>query len=161
MKDKIIKNLLIVVMILVGFIFIVSVACLYTQEAIACGAAASCTIPIPLLIPGIASLGLIIGVITYYFMASQFEKKDKNILEYSELLEKILTKDEGEVLKFIAKHQKTTQAKISSSLNLSRLKVFRIIEKLKQKNIIKKQEDGKSRIIELHKEIKNALNPSS
>lgn len=160
MKDRIIKNLLIVVMILVGFIFIVSVACLYAQEAIACGAASSCTIPIPLLIPSIASLGLIIGIITYYFMVSQFDKKDKNILEYSELLEKILTKDEAEVLKFIAKSQKTTQAKLSSSLNLSRLKVFRIIEKLKQKDIIKKQQDGKSRIIELQEEIKNALKSS-
>ena len=98
-------------MILIGFIFIVSMACLYIQEMIACGAAASYAAPISLLIPSIASLGLIIGIIAYYFMTSQFEKRDRNLSQCPELLEKILTKDETAFLKFVAKNQKQPRQK--------------------------------------------------
>jgi hypothetical protein len=63
------KKSLIVIILLSGFIFAVSFSTLYAQTHIIEGTACSCTLPIPVLIPTFASLGLLIGSILYYFMS--------------------------------------------------------------------------------------------
>jgi len=158
MQFKLYKPYLIAMMVISLFIFIVSLSSLYAQRVISCGAFQTCTIPIPFLIPITASIGLFIGTFVYYLMVKQLRKKETNLGKCSKLIYNIFSEDEKNILKEIAQQKSITQAKISSITGLPRLKVFRIIEKLKKKGFIEKQEKGKARIIKIKDEIKGFLN---
>ena len=153
MDPKSYKPILIPLMIIAIFVFIVSFASLYTQRQISCGAAQTCTIPIPFLIPITASMGLFIGTLVYYLMAGKLTKKETNISNYSKIIDKLLNKEENDILRIIAKEKKISQAKITSMTGIPRLKIFRIIEKLKEKGLIEKQEEGKIRIIKIKEDM--------
>ena len=149
------KQILIILMAIAFFVLAVSLASLYTERVVACGTAQSCTIPLPFLIPIIASVSLFVGALVNYFMTGQISKKDKSIKKSSLLLEKILNNEEYLVLKILAKKGEISQAKIVVLTGLTRLRVFRIIENLKRKGIIEKEaKDGKLRMIKLNEEFK-------
>ena len=153
MEEKIGKSrrtLLIIVMVIAGFVLIVSLASLYTQRVVSCGKAQTCTIPLPFLIPIIASVSLFVGSLMDYLMVGKISKKDSSIRECSGFIEKLFSPEEYRILKLVAKNNEISQAKIVRTTGMPRLKVFRIIEKLKEKGIIEKEErDGKLRIIKI------------
>ncbi len=149
------RKLLIVVMIMAVFVLIVSLASLYTQRVVSCGEAQTCTIPLPFLIPIIASVSLFVGSLMSYLMIEKLSKKDYSFSKASGFIEKLFNKEEYEILKLVAKNNEISQAKIVQSTGLSRLRVFRIIEKLKYKGIISKEEkDGKLRVIKMSDDLK-------
>ena len=85
-----------------------------------------------------------------------FQKKDSSFKKSSEFIKKLFGNEEYCVLKLIAKSSEISQAKIVQETRLPRLKIFRIIEKLKDKGIIEKEEkDGKLRIIRMNDEFRN------
>ncbi len=149
------KNMLLVIMIIAVFIFIVSLASLYTQREISCGRATTCTIPLPFLIPITASMGLFVGTFVFYFMESKIEKQDVKISESSDVISRLLSADERKLINILAENNELTQSKLTSLSKMPRLKVFRTIEKLKQKDLIEKKEKGKLRIIKLKDDFKN------
>jgi hypothetical protein len=151
------KQLLMSVMIIAIFIFIVSFASLYTQRHISCGSTQTCTIPIPFLIPISASLGLFIGTLVYYLMVGRLKQKNTDIHKYHQIISKLLEKEERDVLKIIAKEKEISQAKVTSIVNMPRVKVFRIIKKLQEKNLVEKKEQGKKRIIKIKEELSDIL----
>jgi len=149
------RKLLIIAMVIGFFVLIVSLASLYTQRVVSCGMAQSCTIPLPFLIPIIASVSLFVGSLMGYLMVEKLSKKDDNFKKSSEFIEKLFDKDEYKILKLIASNDEISQAKLVQETGLPRLKVFRIIEKLKYKRIISKEEkDGKLRIIKMSDELR-------
>ncbi len=149
------RTLFVVIMIIAGFVLIVSLASLYTERVVSCGLTQTCTIPLPFLIPIIASVSLFVGSLMGYFMVEKLSKKEYNIKEYSDFMETLFNKEEYKILKLIAKNEIISQAKITQTTGIPRLKIFRIIEKLKQKGIIEKQEKGgKLRIIKINEKIK-------
>ena len=147
------KFFLIVIMIIAAFVLIVSLASLYTQRVVSCGLTETCTIPLPFLIPIIASVSLFVGSLIGYLMVGKLYRKEKDITEYSKLIKKVFTKEECVILKLIDENKSISQARIVQSTKYPRLKVFRIIEKLKEKGIIeKKEKNGKTWMINLNKE---------
>ena len=157
MEAKLHKQLFIVVMVVAIFVFAVSLVSLYTQRVIACGEAQTCTIPIPFLIPIVASAGLFIGTLVYYLMAGRIVKKDINLGKCSNLIEKLFSQEEKAILKIFTNHKELSQAKIATLTGMPRLKVFRTVEKLKEKGLIEKQEQGKARIIKLKDNAKGLI----
>jgi len=149
------RGLLIVFMIVAGFVLIISLASLYTQRVVACGEAQTCTIPLPFLIPIIASVSLFVGSLMSYFMVGRLSEKDKSIRDCSGFIEKLFNSEEYKILKLISKNNEVSQAKLVQETKLPRLKVFRIIEKLKEQGIIEKEKkNGKLRIIKMDEELK-------
>jgi len=149
------KNLLIIIMVIAIFIFIVSLASLYTQREISCGRATTCTIPLPFLIPITASMGLLVGTFVFYLMESKIEKKDIRINESSNVISRLLSSEERNLIKILAREKELTQARLTFLSKMPRLKVFRTVEKLKEKGLIEKKEKGKLRIIKMKEDIKN------
>jgi len=154
-NKKISRKVLIVMMIIAFFVLAVSLASLYTQRVVSCGAAQICTLPLPFLIPIIASVSLLIGSLMSYLMIEKLSKKDNDFKKSSEFIKKLFDKDEYEILKMVAKNDEISQAKIVRGTGLPRLKVFRIVEKLKDKGIIVKEErGGKLRIIKMDNDLR-------
>ena len=149
------KNL-IAVMLLSGFIFAVSFSTLYAQTHIIEGTACSCTLPIPILIPTFASLGLLIGSILYYFMSPKIEEsKEKQVQLLFSLIE-ILNPEEREIVKKLIENKgEILQSKLSQSFG--KVKTFRVLEALKARNVIEKEPYGKTNLIKLSEKFRNIL----
>jgi uncharacterized membrane protein len=141
-------------MILAGFIFAVSFSTLYAQIHIIEGTACSCTLPIPLLIPTFSSLGIFVGSIVYYLLFPKIEEgKGKEDLS---LFLDFLEPDEKSILqKIIENKGKITQSKLSSQFG--KVKVFRILEKLKERGIIEKEAYGKTNTIKISEKFSKLL----
>jgi uncharacterized membrane protein len=141
-------------MILAGFIFAVSFSTLYAQTHIIEGTACSCTLPIPLLIPTFSSLGIFVGSIVYYLLFPKIEEgKGKEDLS---LFLDFLEPDEKSILqKIIENKGKITQSKLSSQFG--KVKVFRILEKLKERGIIEKEAYGKTNTIKISEKFSKLL----
>lgn len=145
------KKLMLVVILITGFVFGVSLSTFYAESNIAKGTACSCTLPIPVLIPAFSSLGIFIGSIVYYLMVPKSgEKHDTNA--FLEMLDP----DEKDVIKRLVEHDgKITQSKLSSEIG--KVKVFRIVENLKRRNIIEKEPYGKTNLIKLNEKFRKIL----
>ncbi len=102
--------------------------------------------------------GMFIGSLTYYFISEKYEKKITKIQKDANLTLKFLDKEEKSVMNSILNHKgKITQSKIVKETNLSRVKIFRILKKLEEKEIIKKKPFGMTNIIELEKDLREVL----
>ncbi|MEM7826568.1 MAG: hypothetical protein QW451_02995 [Candidatus Aenigmatarchaeota archaeon] len=147
---------IILVILLSGFIFAVSLSTLYAQTHIIEGTACSCTLPIPVLIPTFASLGLLIGSVLYYFMSPKIEEsKEKQVQALFSLVE-ILNPEEREILKKLIENKgEILQSKLSQSFG--KVKTFRILENLRKRGVIEKEPYGKTNVIKLNEKIRSIL----
>jgi len=157
MKYEIKKQILIAVMVIALFVFVVSLSSLYAQRVISCGIAQTCTIPIPFLIPITSSIGLFTGTLVYYFMSWKHLKEEDKFKDYEEVIKKIingfLSEEERKVFYLVMEKGKISQAELTKKLEMPRVKVFRIIERLRKKGLIEKKGNGKVRIIYINKKI--------
>ena len=68
----------------------------------------------------------------------------------------VLSFDEKTIFSYILTHKEgISQAAISKDKGISRVKVFRTIQKLQEKQLITVTVNGKERIISIHPDIKN------
>jgi hypothetical protein len=150
------KKSLIVIILLSGFIFAVSFSTLYAQTHIIEGTACSCTLPIPVLIPTFASLGLLIGSILYYFMSPKIEENKEKKIQLIFSLVEMLNPEEKEIIKKLLENKgEILQSKLSRSFG--KVKTFRVLENLRKRGIIEKEPYGKTNVIKLGEKFKNIL----
>jgi hypothetical protein len=143
------RDFIIIVILISGFIFAVSLSTLYAQINIAEGTACKCTLPIPILIPTFSSLGILIGCFVYYTMFSKIHETEKRITEDSQVLLDMLHPDEKTIIKQLVENKgEAFQSKISKVLG--KVKSFRVIENLKIRGIIVKEKYGKTNKIKLN-----------
>jgi uncharacterized membrane protein len=83
----------------------------------------------------------------------QEEKQRKKATELSKLFWKFLDQDETIVLKYALEHDKTTQADVAKLEGMHKVKAYRTVQKLKEKNLIHVTEHGKMRFIEVDDDV--------
>jgi len=141
MENKGIKPLILIFTILTFFIFIISFLVFYTTENFSptCG----CKLPPWVIIIIVSSLGLFVGLATYYIISNNYlkEKKEteKNLIKILDILDE---EDKIILKKIIENKGEINQSSLTKSLNLDKVKVSRIISKMEQKSIIKKEKNG-------------------
>jgi len=144
------RKLIIVIILLTGFIFGVSFSTFYVQMQISQGTACNCVVPIPILIPTFSSLGIFIGSIVYYMM---FPKVEENKEKYIATLLELLRPEEKEIIKrIISSNGKITQSKLSEEFG--KVKTFRLLEDLRMRGIIEKEQYGKTNTVKLNEKFK-------
>jgi len=142
-----VKKLIISVIMISGFIFGVSFSTLYAQVHIAEGTACSCTLPIPLLIPTFSSLGVFIGSIVYYMLSPAISKEVRKV-DTKTILD-LLEPGEREVVRRLVESKgEVSQSKLSNEFG--KVKVFRLLESLKNRGIVEKVPYGKTNKIRLN-----------
>jgi hypothetical protein len=150
------RKSLMAIILLSGFIFAVSFSTLYAQTHIIEGTACSCTLPIPVLIPTFASLGLLIGSILYYFMSPKIEENKEKKIQLIFSLVEMLNPEEKEIIKKLLENKgEILQSKLSRSFG--KVKTFRVLENLRKRGIIEKEPYGKTNVIKLGEKFKNIL----
>jgi uncharacterized membrane protein len=137
--------------IIAGFIFLVSITTLYVQTQIA--EHGFCPIPLSLLVPSFASLGVFIGSLTYYLSFVKFEESKEESLKIANSIIEILPAYEREIIKMIIQNKgEILQSKLSRLLG--KVKTFRVIENLVKRGIVTKEPYGKTNKIKLGEKFK-------
>jgi hypothetical protein len=148
------RPLILVFGVLSFFVFLTSFAVFYTTEnfSSACG----CQLPIWVIIVSISSLGLFVGLITYYVLSTSFlkekSKMGKDLVAFLEVLEG----DDKAILKSLIENRgETGQSALSDSLGFDKVRTSRIISKMEGKGIIRKERKGMTNRIILSDRLKD------
>jgi uncharacterized membrane protein len=148
------RKIAISTVLIAGFIFFVSVTALYVQTQIT--EKGFCPIPIPILIPTFASLGVFIGSSVYYLMSAKIEESREKHAEVIDSMLDLLRTDEREILKRIIENKgEILQSKLSPLFG--KVKTFRVIESLIRRGVIEKEQYGKTNRIKLNEKFKQVL----
>jgi len=146
------RDILLIVAIITGFVFIVSLSVLYVENAIMRGDVCSCIIPVPIMIIILSSLGIFVGSFTSYYLINKFSKERKAYIQNIDHALDFLDPDERKIVSYLIKEKgRALQSKISRNTKLSRVKISRTIKNLANKGIITKESKGKTNLIELHR----------
>lgn len=110
------------------------------------------------LIPVFVIVGIVIGGGVFFFMSSKLENKNNDVKKITGALIKFLGKEERLIVeKLLENNGKILQAEISRIEGIGKLKSHRIIQRLSDRGVIEVEHYGKTNIIKLTKEIKEAL----
>ncbi len=162
LNDKIKNNkfiqLWLIIGIIAGFAAVVFFTVTYINQKILCDISCRMKNEISLVIVMISLFGLFIGSLTYYFISEKYEKKiDKIHKDMSQTL-RFLDVEERKIIKSLIDNKgKDTQTNIVKNTGLSRVKVSRIINRLEQREIIKKIPNGMTNTVDLNDELKKIL----
>jgi len=110
-------------------------------------------------LPGILVLGFLIGVAASYFY---FERKIELPVPSPDKVKNVLLllnpTERKIIAQIVADKGQSLQSDISRLEGIGKVKAHRTIEKLIRRGVIEKEEKGKTNILKLKKEIKDALN---
>ena len=134
------------------FVFVVSFTIFYTTEnfSSACG----CELPLWVIIVSLSSLGLFVGLTTYYILSTKINKvkskSEKNLIKILDIFEE----NNKKILKFIIENKgSVTQSSLSRALNFDKVKTSRMISELESKGIIRKEKKGMTNKISLSSDL--------
>jgi uncharacterized membrane protein len=148
------RKIVITTILIAGFIFFVSITALYVQTQIA--ELGFCPIPIPVLIPTFASLGVFVGSSVYYSMSTKIEESRERRIEVINTMLNLLPADEKNIMKKIIENNgEMLQSKLSSYFG--KVRTFRAIEDLKRRGIVTKERYGRTNKIKLDERFRKVL----
>jgi uncharacterized membrane protein len=99
-------------------------------------------------------MGLFIGVLSYYLLSPRFERP---AVDKGKLLD-FLERDEAAVMKVVLENKgEVPQAEIVRQTGLPKVKVFRVLQGLKARGIITKEQDKKVNIVRLSENMRKLL----
>lgn len=146
-------NILLAVAILIGFVFIVSLSIYLIKERY--GLSCNCEISIPFVISILTSLGVFVGILTYYFLSKNFNKEKKDLFVNVEKTLNFLENEEKKIIKNLIKMKgKIAQNNLSKISNIDSVKLHRRLLILESKGIIDKEKKGMTNNIILKDDFK-------
>ncbi len=135
------KKMIIGMTVISIFVLLVGISSFYVQTQIDTGNACGCIIPISLFIPFLASVGLLIGTLVYYF----FNPIKNGIKIKRSVFMKLFTRDEREVIGLILGSKgEVLQSRLVSGTGLGKVKVFRVLERLIERGVVRKEPYGRT-----------------
>ena len=150
------RPLILIFVIITFFIFVISFTTFYTTENFSsvCG----CKLPIWVIIVSISSLGLFVGSLTYYLLSKNYMSEKKRIEKDFLKILNILDENDKKVIEaLIEKKGEASQSYLGKALGLNKVKISRIISKMENKEIIKKEKKGMTNKVILNEELKEIL----
>jgi len=152
------REVFLIVGLITGFVFIVAFSVYYVSDVINKGIVCGCAVPIPLMLLLLSSLGFFVGSFIYYFLSSRFNKKEKEHSQDINLTLRFLEKEERKIVELLIKAKKEIpQYNLVKDSGLDKVKVSRLLNKLEQMQIIKKEDKGKVNYISLNDELKKVF----
>ncbi len=110
------------------------------------------------LMAAMGAFGLTIGAVVYYLMAGQVQHTLGIAKGNASALLKFLNPDERKVIhRIMESNGKVLQSELTRDLGLSKVKIHRIVDKLKQREILTLSTYGKTNSILLNKDVYEAL----
>lgn len=109
-------------------------------------------------VPLIASIGIAIGALIYYFMSSKAESKEKGMKKTADVLLQFLNSDEKKVVDLLIENKgKVLQSELTRLPGMTKVKSHRIVQKLADRGVIESEHLGKTNVVKFRKEIMDGL----
>jgi uncharacterized membrane protein len=158
MESNKFRPILLSVALLLGFSTLIMFVLTHLAQRYSLMYNCGCAFTLPITIILLSGTGIVVGVLTYYFLSGSFERRRKIFNKNKSFLLNFLDDDERLVIeKLLKQNGEMSQSNLSKSVNLDRVKVFRILERLEQKKVIIKQKNKKTNKILLVDELKELL----
>ncbi len=114
--------------------------------------------PMLYFVPVIAFMGLVVGMFTYYILAERIEVKQEQLKVNTRILLNLLEPGEKKAVeKILEEGGKVYQSEISYLPGLNKVRTHRILNRLEQRGIIRREKLGKINMIRLEEGILEAL----
>jgi uncharacterized membrane protein len=156
-KNKFIQ-LWLIIGIIAGFAAVLFFSITYLNQKVLCNIDCKIQNQVSIALILLSLFGMFIGSLTYYFISEKYEKKITKMQKDASLTLKFLEREEKAIMTSILNHKgKTTQSEIARDTGLSRVKIFRSLKKLEEKDIIRKKPHGMTNSIELEEELRKVL----
>ncbi len=152
MSDVKLKDIALVLTLITGFVFMISLASFYTYALLQHGDFCTCTEQIPLIIIIVASSGLFVGSFAYYLLIDRIVRRYRTKKDLESALKPIvqaLGRDEALLLRVLIQKKELRQSELCKLTGLSRVKVTRLLKKLEGKGVIERRRIGKIKIVRL------------
>ncbi len=151
-EKKVFRDILLVIGIIAGFIFIVSFSSYYVSNVLSRGYV--CVIPIPIMILLLSSLGVFVGSLIYYLLSYKFFKEKQEYSKDVSLTLRFLDNDERKLVSLLVDCKGTiSQPELVGKTGLNKVKVSRIIKKLIERQVVIKKKVGKINRIYFHEDL--------
>ncbi|MFW5865625.1 MAG: helix-turn-helix transcriptional regulator [Nanoarchaeota archaeon] len=135
------RSILLSVAILIGFIFVVSLAIYFINDNY--GLACSCKVTLPIIIAVLTSLGVFVGILTYYFLSKSYSKEKQQILGRVEHTLNFLEQDDKVIVSALIKDRgEITQSNLANVTGISPVKLHRKLSGLESKGVVRKEKNG-------------------
>ena len=152
-----IRDILLSVGIITGFIFVVTAAILIIKRYWLVQSC-TCSYSIPLIIVALSSLGIFVGVLLYYFLAGRLQKTVHHLEQNAHAALRVIDADERKIIEALIRHNGTIlQSRLDKETGMTRLQAWRTLERLEKKNVVIKERTGKTNNVRLSKELLDAF----
>jgi len=150
-RKRFFHRLVKVIMIIVAFVVAVSFIYIYLHERfMRMTDACLCGVPMRWILIILTSLGVLVGMFTYYYLMDSFKEEKESLTEGAEETLRFLDKETRKVMETIIDQDgEIHQSKIVEKTGLDRVKVSRKLSQLEDKGIIEKEKSGVSNLIKL------------
>ncbi|MFP4189642.1 MAG: helix-turn-helix transcriptional regulator [Candidatus Woesearchaeota archaeon] len=154
------RPILLAISIIVGFIMLITITLAYIAQEYAPLYECGCAYTLPIIIVLLACAGIVVGVLTYYFLAGRFSKEKREIKKNMKSAYNLMEPDERKIIESLVNAGgRSSQSELDKKTGMDRVKVFRMIGKMEQKGILHKERNGKGNIIRLDEDILNLFKP--
>ena len=114
--------------------------------------------PYSFMMPLMAFIGMLIGVVVYYVMSDKVMHQDTQLRKNTKIILNFLNPEERKVIDILLENEgKVQQYELSRLPDLNKVKTHRILLKLERKGVIKKEKLGKINKIILNRELYEVL----
>lgn len=153
-KSSEIRNVLLAVALLMGFVFIVSLALYSIKERY--GMSCSCGNSLITMIAVLVSLGVFVGILTYYFFSRSFSEEKEKIFGNIEKTLDFLDREEKSILMaLIESNGEIAQNNLSAKTCIDPVKLHRRLTGLEKKGVISKTKNGMTNNVLLKDDFKD------
>ncbi len=158
MKDERLKAILLPVALIISFVVLIVLALTYIAQEYSPLYECGCAYTLPVIIVLLSGTGIIVGILTYYFIAGKYSKEKKEIKSNVKSLYSLMDKDEREVIEcLVSSKGKISQSYLDKYTKMDRVKIFRLLARMENKGVIRKEKNGKTNIVILDDNIYHIL----
>ncbi|MFH0906436.1 MAG: hypothetical protein V1824_03810 [archaeon] len=110
------------------------------------------------IMPFMAFIGLIVGILVYKIMNSQIDQKENSLAKNTKIILKLLSQDQRKVIECLIENKGAVrQYEIGYLPDMNKLKAHRILRALEKDNIVEIKKLGKTNKVILNKDIYEIL----
>ncbi len=110
------------------------------------------------ILPLLASLGIMVGALTYYFVYQKVEHTAQSLKANTDILLQFLNKEERAIVDLLIKENgKVLQSELTRLPGMGKVRAHRIVQRLIDRRVIETEEHGKTNLVRFTKEIKAGL----
>lgn len=153
MERQELRNMLLAIALIMGFIFVVSLSIYFIKERY--GLSCRCQASLPIFIAILASLGVFVGILTYYFLSNSFKKEKEDLFGNIERTLDFLGKEEKEIVSVLIKNKgEIAQNVLKRKVRIDPVKIHRRLQNLESRGILNKRKSGMTNKIILKDEFR-------